>query len=61
MAQTAAPAAKLSVARAAAPVNGEKLGEGAGGIVAIALVAGIIAIGVLAAIESSDDDDAVSA
>ncbi len=55
MAQTSA--SKLSVARASAPVSGENLGEGSGGVIAIALVAGIIAIGVLAAVESGDDSD----
>lgn len=59
MAQTASPAAKLSVAqsRAGASVDGERLGEGSGGLIAAVLVAGIIAIGVLAAVESGDDDD----
>ncbi len=53
----ATSASKLSVARTSAAVNGEDLGEGSGGIVAIALIAGIVAIGVFAAIESGDDDD----
>lgn len=50
-------ASALSVARANATVEGEDLAGGAGGAIAIALVAGIVAIGVLAAIESGDDDD----
>ena len=56
-------AASLSVARANASVDGEELAGGAGGAVAIALVAGIVAIGVLAAIEGdgNDDDDPISA
>jgi hypothetical protein len=53
-------ASALSVARAHASADGEELAGGAGGAVAIALVAGIIAIGVLAAV-NSDDDDSVSA
>lgn len=63
LAQTASPASKLSIAqsRAAASVNGEDLGEGSGGLIAAVLVAGIVAIGVFAAIESGDDDDPVSA
>ena len=64
MAQSASPAAKLSVAqsRAGASVDGERLGEGSGGLIAAVLVAGIVAIGVLAAIESGDnDDDPISA
>jgi hypothetical protein len=58
VAQTAAPssAAKLSVVRAGAPVKGEKLGEGSGGLIAAVIAAGIVAIGVLAAVESSNDD-----
>ena len=52
-----ASATKLSVARANTSVEGKKLAEGAGGIVAIALVAGIIAIGVLAATQSDGDSD----
>lgn len=62
LARTATPASKLSVvqARAGAPVRGEGLGEGSGGIIAIALVAGIIAIAVLAAVESDDNNDSVS-
>jgi hypothetical protein len=50
-------ASALSVARAQASVEGEELAGGAGGAVAIALVAGIIAIGVLAAVNGGDDDD----
>lgn len=64
LAQSASPASKLSIAqsRAGASVDGERLGEGSGGLIAAVLVAGIIAIGVLAAVESGDnDDDPVSA
>ena len=63
----AAPSAasKLSVAqsRTAAPGSGErKLAEGAGGIVALALVAGIAAIVIVGALaDDNDDDNAVSA
>jgi O-antigen ligase len=58
MAQTASSAAKLSVARAGAPVSGEKLAEGSGGIIAAVLVAGIVAIGVLAATQDDDPESA---
>lgn len=56
VAQTSAPAAKLSVAhaRAGATEGDSKLEGGAGGIIAIALLAGIVAIGVLAAVNNDD-------
>jgi hypothetical protein len=54
-----ASALSLSNARlGAATSDGNQLAEGTGGIIAIALVAGILAIGVLAA---TSDDDAESA
>jgi len=56
-AQSSAQRLSLSNARVGAATTGENdLAQGAGGIVALALVAGIVAIGVLAAIEESDDD-----
>ena len=60
-----APAAKLSVvnARAGAPASGGNglVGEGAGGIVALALLAGIAAILIVGELASDSDDDPVSA
>lgn len=61
----AAPSAasKLSVvgARAGAPAGESRLAEGAGGIIALALVAGIAAIAIVGALADDSDDDAVSA
>jgi hypothetical protein len=63
IAQTAASASKLSVvqARAGAPAGDSQLAGGSGGVIAIALLAGIVAIGVLAAVNSDDSDEPVSA
>lgn len=54
----AAPVVAQSVP-VVAPVEGEQLSEGGAGIVAAALIAGIVAIAVVAA--SSGDDQPVSA
>ncbi|NNM76985.1 hypothetical protein HJG53_08735 [Sphingomonas sp. ID1715] len=60
MAAPSASALSLSHARAGAATSGDsELAEGSGGIIAIALVAGIVAIGVLAA--TTDDDNSISA
>ena len=59
-----ASAAKLSIAkaRAGAPSSGESnLAEGAGGIVALALVAGIAAIVIVGELAGDDNEDAASA
>ncbi|MBB5714755.1 hypothetical protein [Sphingomonas aerophila] len=53
------PAASLSVAksvRASAPAGKDKIAGGAGGIAAVLIAAGIAAIGVIAIVQSSDDD-----
>ena len=58
-AQTVAPASKLSVvsARAGAPAGDSRLAGGSGGVIALAILAGIVAIGVLAAVNSDDNND----
>ena len=53
-------AAKLSVARASASGGDSRLEGGSGAVIGIALALGIVAIGVVAAV-NSDDDDPVSA
>ncbi|MBA2919171.1 hypothetical protein GON01_14825 [Sphingomonas sp. MAH-20] len=60
IAQTSASAAKLSIVRAAPEAGESRLAGGAGGVIALAILAGIAAIGVLAAV-NSDDDEPVSA
>lgn len=61
MAAPSASALSLSNARIGAATKGENdLAEGAGGIIAIALVAGIVAIGVLAATSDDGGNDSVS-
>lgn len=56
IAQTTASAAKLSVVRAAPESGDSKLAGGAGGVIALVILAGIAAIGVLAAVNSDDDN-----
>lgn len=57
IAQTTSSAAKLSIAHArAGAANGDsRLAGGSAGVIALALVAGIVAIGVLAAVNSDDN------
>lgn len=59
IAQTSASAARLSVARAAPQAGDSQLAGGSGGVIALAILAGIAAIGVLAIVNS--DDEPVSA
>lgn len=58
VAQTVAPASKLSIAqsRAGAPAGESRLEGGSGGVIAIALLAGIAAIGVLAIVNGDDNE-----
>lgn len=58
IAQTSASAAKLSIAhaRAGASAGDSDLAGGSGGVIALALVAGIVAIGVLAAVNGDDNN-----
>jgi hypothetical protein len=63
LAAPAASASKLSVvgARSGASMAGEnELGSGAGGILALALVAGIAAILIVGELANDNDDDPVS-
>ena len=59
VAQTVAPASKLSVvsARAGAPAGDSQLAGWSGGVIALAILAGIVAIGVLAAVNGDDGND----
>ncbi|HEU4968930.1 hypothetical protein [Sphingomonas sp.] len=62
IAQTASSAAKLSIAhaRAGAAEGDSQLAGGSGGVIALAILAGIAAIGVLAAVNSDDDESPAS-
>ena len=54
----AASAASLSIARASAPVSGESdLAEGGGGIIALALLAGIAAILIVGELANDNGND----
>jgi hypothetical protein len=58
VAQTVAPASKLSIAhaRAGASAGESRLEGGSGGVIALALLAGIAAIGVLAIVNGDDSE-----
>lgn len=57
-AASSAQSLSLSNARVGAVTGGENdLASGGGGIIALVILAGIVAIGVFAAIEGGEDDD----